>query len=60
MIFFLRIFLKTKGTEILSYHVEHYTLKMDIIRYYLLPKSTALKLTKNKIPYMSSVFILFY
>ena len=28
--------------------VEHYIIKMDIIRYYLLPNSTALKLCNRK------------
>ena len=38
------IFLSTKDTRILLFQVEHYTINMDIIRYYLLPNFMVLKL----------------
>ena len=44
---FEKPFLKSKNTWILLFLVEHYPIKTNIIRYYLLPNSTALKLTKN-------------
>ena len=41
-----------RGLEIwitkILFLVEHYTIKMDIIRYYLFPNSTALKLCNQK------------
>ena len=36
-----------------SFLVEHHTIKMDIIRYYPLPNSTALKLYNQKYDYVA-------
>ena len=38
----------TKGTKILLFQAERYTVNTDIIRYYLLPNSTVLKLCKEE------------
>ena len=46
------IFLLTKNIKILSLVVKHYSMKADIIKYYLLPSSTALKL-KEKCDYVT-------
>ena len=37
-----------KYTKVLLFLVEHYTIKIDIIKYYLLPMSTTLKLCSQK------------
>ena len=42
------ILFKTIDTRILSFHVESYTSKDNIIRYYLLLNSSALKLYNKK------------
>ena len=41
------IFYRTKDTKILLFIMEHYTMKIDIIRYYLFPNSTGQKLKPN-------------
>ena len=41
------IFFKTKDTKFLSFLLEHCTIKIDVIRYYLQPNLPALKL-RNK------------
>ena len=46
------IFFLTKDTRILSFLVRHYTMKMDIIGYYLLPKSTVIKICSQNIIYV--------
>ena len=38
---------------ILLFPVEHYTIKMDIIRFCLLPESTVLKICYKKYEYVS-------
>ena len=60
-------FLLTEDIRILLFPVEHYTIKTDIFRYYLLPNSTALKLltqnymfqSKNKYTSYKYQFVLF-
>ena len=42
------IFFQTKDNRILLFLVEHYTIKTDIIKYYSLLKSFALKLCDEK------------
>ena len=41
-------FSKAKVLEFLLFLVEHYTMKMDFIMYYLLPNSTALNTFNQK------------
>ena len=50
----LKICFQTLETSILSLLVEYFTIKTDIIRYILLPKSTWLKLCNQ--PYVYVVY----
>ena len=44
----------------LLFLVKHYTVRMDISRYYLLPNSTKLKLKNQKYEHLLNVFMQFY
>ena len=46
-------FVDIKLIFFLSFLVEHYTIKINIIRYYQLPNSTALKLFNEKYDYIA-------
>ena len=48
------VFIKSYIFSILLLIVEHYIIKMDIIRHYLLPNSAALKLCNQKYEYAKS------
>ena len=42
-----------KNTRILSFSMEYFITKIDIIRYYLLPNSTALKFINQEYEYLT-------